>query len=199
MSLATQTTYTADDLLTMPDGDRYELVNGQLVERNMGTESSWIAGRIFFNISRFLEEQSLGWAFPEGTGFQCFREDRDRVRKPDMAFVRHGKFSGKSLPKGFARIPPDLAVEVVSPNDLYYEVEQKVREYLQAGVSLVWIINPDDRTVRIFRSSGAGPTQLGENDELTGEDILPGFRCQVSELFPPTFPESEPDTLPTAE
>lgn len=198
MSLATQTTYTADDLLTMPDGERYELVNGQLVERKMGTESSWIAGRIFYRISRFLEDHALGWAFPEGTGFQCFREDRQRVRKPDMAFIGYGKFPGQNLPRGFARVPPDLAVEVVSPNDLYSEVEQKVEEFLQVGVSLVWVINPDNRTVRVHHPQGK-VTQLRENDELTGEGILPGFRCRVGDLFPPARLPTEAEQLPSAE
>ena len=67
MSIAGPSTYTADDLLMMPDGDHYELVNGALVERKMGAESSWVAGRGHSRIDAFAEQHALGWAFPEGT------------------------------------------------------------------------------------------------------------------------------------
>ena len=83
---------------------------------------------------------------------------------------------------------PDVAVEVISPSDLYYEVEDKAEEYLEAGVIVVWVINPSNRSVRIFRRE-ARPVQLGPNDELTAEEIMPGFRCRVADLFPNTTAE----------
>ena len=79
-------------------------------------------------------------------------------------------------------IAPNLAVEVVSPNDLVYEIDEKVEEYLEAGVELVWVVNPVTRTVRVHRADRPGVT-LREMDELTGDDLLPGFRCRVSDLF----------------
>jgi Uma2 family endonuclease len=182
MSIVEQTTFTAADLLAMPDGDKYELVNGKLVERNMGMESSVVAGRIFFRIIAFVEQHALGIVAPEGTGYQCFDNDREGVRRPDTSFVAIGRLPNDAPPRGFCRIPPDLAVEVVSPNDTYYEVEEKVQEYLEAGVKLVWVVNPDNRTLRVHRPDGT-PTDLDENEIVSGEDVLPGFTCRVGEFF----------------
>ena len=81
-------------------------------------------------------------------------------------------------------IPPDLVVEVVSPNDLAYEIDEKVQEYLDAGVQLVWVVNPALRTVRIYRADGT-ISGLHESDELSGENIVPGFHCPIANLFPP--------------
>ena len=80
-------------------------------------------------------------------------------------------------------IPPDLAVEVVSPNDLAYDVESKVVEYLDASVALVWVIDPEARTVRIYRRDGS-ISWLREHGELSGEEVLPGFQCRVAANFP---------------
>jgi Uma2 family endonuclease len=184
VSTAEQTTFTAADLLAMPDGDRFELVDGKLVERDMGMESSVVAGRVFLRIGAFVEQHHLGWAAPEGTAYQCFEDDRERVRKPDASFVARGRFPNDTPPRGHCRIAPDLAVEVVSPNDSYYDVEHKVQEYLAAGVKQVWVVNPDRRNVRIHRLDGT-TTDLDENDEITGEDVLPGFTCRVGEFFLP--------------
>ena len=189
MSIGEQTTYTPADLLEMPDGERYELVGGQLVERNKGTESSWIAGRIHSRLDAFVEEHQLGWALPEGTSYQCFPDEPDRVRKPDVSFIARGRLPDETLPRGHCRTAPDLAVEVVLPNDLYLEVDQKVHEYLAAGVRLMWVVNPDNRTLRIHRPTGS-PPDLTENDQVTGEDVLPGFSCPVVDFFPPRRPSS---------
>ena len=94
-----------------------------------------------------------------------------------------GRFENNAIPQGHITIPPDLAVEVVSPNDLYCELERKVDEYLRAGVRMIWVLNPDFRTVRIFKDSIERSTQIGPNDELAGDDVLPDFRCRVAELF----------------
>src|SRR5262249_2476430 len=90
---------------------------------------------------------------------------------------------GEQLPQGHAHLAPDLAAEVVSPNDTYEEVDQKIEEYLRAGVRLVWIISPRNHTIRVYRFNGSSHS-LRENDELDGEDVLPGFRCPVRDLFP---------------
>lgn len=184
VEIPAQTEFTPDDLLTMPDGDSYELVDGQLVERKMGAESSWISGRIFGLIDRWNESGPVdeqGWAFPEGTSLQCFVGRK--VRRADASFFKAGRIKG-NFPRGHLPIAPNLAVEVISPRDIYEEVEQKVQEYLDAGVELIWLISPRDRTVKIYRQGGRDPQRLTVDDELTGEDVLPGFRCQVADLFP---------------
>jgi Uma2 family endonuclease len=84
--------------------------------------------------------------------------------------------------EGHIPIPPDLAVEVVSPNDLFYDVQQKVGEYLQAGVRLVWIVNPRTREVHVYRGDG-GFQLLKNGDSLDGAEVVPGFRCPLAEIF----------------
>jgi Uma2 family endonuclease len=185
MSTAQLTTYTADDLLRMPDGDRYELVDGQLVGIDMGAHSSWIGGQIFRQLDQYAKAGKQGWAFPADTGLQCFPEDLQRVRRPDSFMVISGRFPNEQLPDGFVRLAPDVVAEVVSPNDNYYQVDRKVWEYLEAGVRLVWVINPNTRTVMAYRGPKGDASIFREADELSGEDVLPGFRCRVADLFPP--------------
>lgn len=176
--------YAPDDLLKMPDGDRYELVDGQLVERNIGTESSHIGGRIFRWLGNYGEDGGLGIALPADASYRCFPDDSDKVRRPDASFIRQDRVPPTGRLKGHCLVAPDLVVEVVSPNDLYSDVEEKVAEYLAAGVQLVWVVNPPTRSVRIRRADGTS-TDLGDADELTGETILPGFRCRIGDLFLP--------------
>lgn len=178
--------YTPDELAIMPDGESFELVDGHLVERKMGNESSLIGGRIYGLLFVFLSAHRLGKLFPADAGFQCFADDRDRVRKPDVSFIRAGRLPGDRPAKGFDRIAPDLVVEVVSPGDTAEEVREKVQEYLVAGVRLVWVVYPSTRTVAVHRprSSTAGSaSDLSGDDVITGEEVLPGFTCPVREFF----------------
>jgi Uma2 family endonuclease len=105
------------------------------------------------------------------------------VRKADVSFIRLDRqTAAQAIEEGHCPIAPDLAVEVLSPNDLAYEVALKVSEYLRAGVRLVWVVHPEVRTVEVHRPQGAGVI-LHEQDELSSEDVLPGFRCRVADLF----------------
>jgi Uma2 family endonuclease len=204
-----QREYTPEDLLAMPGGENFELVNGRLVERHrtsrsvevedhMGFLSDQIAGRLFQRLANFCDDHPLGWALlPNSGGFQGFPGSPRLVRKPDVAFVRYGRFPGEQLPLGHAHLAPDLAVEVVSPNDMYEEVDQKIEEYLRAGVRLVWIISPQNHTIRIYRVNGSSHS-LRENDELDGEDVVPGFRCPVRDLFPPSHAATGDNGTPAA-
>src|SRR5262245_32510493 len=176
--------YTPEDLLSMPDGKDFELVDGRLVERNMGAESSWIGGRLHSRLDLFCDEHRLGWVWPADNGFQCFPHDPRLVRRPDVSFIRAGRLPDDELPKNFVRIPPDLVVEVISPNDLVSDLDEKLEDYRKAGVRLVWVIYPESRTVTIYRGDGS-VSRLHEEDVLSGEDVIPGFRCEVRSLFPP--------------
>ena len=179
-----QREYTPEDLLAMPDGKNFELVDGRLVELNMGILAGWVAGELIRVLGNHCHQHHLGWLLPGGdAGYQGFPDSARTVRKPDVSFVRHGRFSGEQLPGGYARLAPDLAVEVVSPNDKYEEVDEKIEEYLRAGVRLVWIISPQNHTIRVYRLNGSSHS-LRETDELDGEDVVPGFRCPVRDLFP---------------
>ncbi|MBV8130388.1 MAG: Uma2 family endonuclease [Planctomycetaceae bacterium] len=196
MAVATKTHHTPEDLLAMPDGKSYELVGGQLEERQMGIESSWVAGRIFARLDRFCEEHKTGWALPADSGYQCFPHDPGMVRRPDASFVKTGRFPGDVLPKGWAKSPPDLAVEVVSPNDLVYKLEEKLNDYRKVGVPLIWVINPESRTVMVYRRDGS-ISRLLDDDELSGEDVVPGFRCPIREILPPLGLPEEAQPTPT--
>ena len=194
-AVATNTRYTPEDLLAMPDGQSYELVGGKLEERPMGVESSWVAGRIIVRLGQFSEEHKSGWVLPADSGYQCFPHDPGMVRRPDASFVKTGRFSGDVLPKGWAKVPPDLAIEVVSPNDLISKLEEKLNDYRKVGVPLIWVINPDSRTAMVYRRDGS-ISRLEDHDELSGEDIVPGFRCPLREILPPVArPEEAPPTL----
>ena len=182
-AIATETRYTPEDLLAMPDGKSYELVHGQLVERNMGAESSGVGGRLFLRLGQFCGEHGLGNAWPADNGFECFPHDPGLVRKPDVSFVRRGRLPGDVEPEGWVKIPPDLAVEVVSPNDRVYELEEKLDDYRKVRVPLVWVIYPKQRKAKVLRRDGP-PSDLGEDDELSGEDVIPGFRCVLREILP---------------
>jgi Uma2 family endonuclease len=194
--VATQAQYTPEDLLAMPDGKSYELVGGQLVERNMGAESSWVAGELHVSLSRYCRERKIGWALPADNGYQCFPHEPGLVRKPDVSYVKFGRLAGGVLPKGWIKIPPDLAVEVVSPNDTAYELDDKLEDYRKVRVPLVWVVYPNSHTVLVYRVDGSASFLL-EDDELSGEDIIPGFRCSVREIFPPREPATEEQPGPT--
>jgi len=183
MHVVAEKTYTPEDLLSMSDEKNYELVDGHLVERNMSVLSSWVGGRLHRFLDTFVEEHDLGWAWPADLGYVCFPNAPKKVRKADVSFIRKERLPEGLTSEGYECLPPDLAVEVISPNETYYEVEAKVIEYLAAGVSLIWIIDPESRTVRIHRADGSA-SWLREPDELSGEDVVPGFPCPVSAIFP---------------
>lgn len=169
----------------VPDG--YELVDGQLMERNMGAESSWVGGRLWKQLDSHCEASKAGWAFIPDTAYRCFSSPKT-VRKPDVSFVRAGRLPGDRPPRGEVTIVPDLVAEVVSPNDLVYELDDKIEQYLGAGVRLVWVINPATRVVIVHRHDGS-MAKVRDGTELDGEDVVPGFRCSLTAfLLPPEAP-----------
>jgi Uma2 family endonuclease len=167
----------------MPDGDRYELVRGQLRERKMSTWCSYVAGRIHLRLGDLCVTHRRGWVFPEGTSYQCFPHDPSRVRRPDVSFIAANRLSAsQAAAEGHCSIYPDLAVEVVSPHDLAYEVNEKVADFLEAGTPLVWVVHPKSRTVEVHRPGHDGII-LHADRELDGGEVLPGFCCRVGDLF----------------
>jgi Uma2 family endonuclease len=190
-TVAAKTQYTPEDLLKMPDGDRFELVDGELVEKNMGWHSGWVGGRLHYFLSSYCAEKPIAVVAPADSGYQCFPDAPGMVCKPDVSVILLNRVPRLNELVGFCRVAPDAAAEVISPNDAYSEVEVKVDAYRTAGVKLVWVIDPPSRSVRVHRIDGT-VTDLGENDELSGEDVLPGFRCPVAALFeiPPPAPST---------
>jgi Uma2 family endonuclease len=183
MSIGTPIRHAPEDLLSMSDGEDYELVDGQLVERDMSMESSWIAGKIHRLLGHFGEDIGLGWAFPEGSGFTCF-PTTGTMRRADSAFLTHERLPGGPTDEGYCSVVPNLAVEVVSPNDLAWQVREKVEDWLAARPELLWVVWPASRSIDVYTPSGV--TQLGIDDELTAEPVIPTFRWPVRDLFPTT-------------
>ena len=177
---------TADELLAMPNAKDFELVNGELVERNMGWESECLGMNLSALLWNYCREHGCGWVNGSSAGYQCYEEvcpdDPDRVRKPDVSYISAERISADVNLWGHCDLVPDLAVEVISPNDRYHEVEEKVDEYLSVGVRLVWVVDPLAKTIRIHRANGT-IQDLRLTDELSGEEVIVGFRCPVAEVF----------------
>jgi Uma2 family endonuclease len=175
--------YSPEDLLSLPDGGKgFELVDGVLVEKHMGGFASWVAGRILQLLASYGQDSGAGWVLDAEGSYQCFADAPGKVRKPDVSFIRTGRLPGERIPSGHVPIPPDLAVEVISPNDTFYEADAKVQEYLAAGVPLVWVVNPEARRVHVYRSDSKVELLL-ETDELTAPDLIPDLRVRVADLF----------------
>jgi len=145
-----------------------------------GYEHGRIVLRIGWRLARFVEENALGEATGAETGFRIAR-DPDTVRAPDIGFIRADRVPTSSV-KGFFQGPPDLAVEVLSPDDRAGKVMAKVQDWLRAGCRVVWVVDPDTQTVTIYDDKQLAAT-LTTSDELTGGDVVPGFRLPVAEIF----------------
>jgi Uma2 family endonuclease len=171
-----------EDLLRMPDGDRYELIDGVPREKHMGAESDMIAIGLGSLLTAFVKANKLGLTFGAQTGYQCFPNRPKLVRMPDASFVAKGRLPGDKAPKGYVPLAPDLAVEVVSPGEFAEELWEKLTDYKSVGIRLVWVVSPATRIVQVRRADGS-ITELDETGTLSGEDVLPGFSCTVAELF----------------
>lgn len=172
---------TAEDFAGLPDdGSRHELVKGAIIEV---VRPTFAHGRVQTRIARFLDafldNHALGWITTE-TGYILSRNP-DTVRGPDVAFVSKTRLN-KPEPDAFIPIAPDLAVEVVSPNDRATEINAKVVEYLQAGTRLVWVVYPDVQNAHVYRPGGKGEI-IDRDGVLDGEDVLPGFKLALRDVY----------------
>jgi Uma2 family endonuclease len=165
----------------VPEG--FELVDGELREILVSTESSRVSGRIFYRLENYCENQRPGWVFPEGTQFRCFPGEEKRTRRSDTAYIALDRMPPATyVREGYCTTVPDIVAEVISPHDVADDVEGKLKDWIEAGVKLVWIIGIPTRTVRCHRSDGA-VQYLHESDALTAPDLLPGFSCPIADLF----------------
>jgi Uma2 family endonuclease len=173
---------TAEDLLALPDNDKqYELVEGVLFEMSPSSRPHSRDGlRIATRLSSFVEDHNLGEVHGADGGF-ILRRHPDTVRSPDVAFVRKERLA-EIDDEGFLPLAPDLTIEVVSPSNTVNEMSRKVQEYLEAGTSIVWVVEPlrrqvavhtQDPIVRIYR----------DGDTLDGGDVIPGFTLSVTYIF----------------
>jgi Uma2 family endonuclease len=177
----------------VPEG--FELVDGRLVEMPMGAESGLVAGKLYLKLAAHCEAYPVGLALPGDIGFRCFPHRRRLLRKPDGSFIRRDRLVNNRVPSGDISIAPDLAVEAVSPNDIAESVQEKVLDYLRAGVRLGWVIYPLSRTAVAYSPGGAG-RWIDETGELDGGDVVTGFRCQLRDILQPPEPGAVIDGVP---
>jgi len=177
-------TATVDDVVRYLDGDRkrlVELVDGTLVEKAMGLKESFIAAELITKINIFnIAAGRLGnVSAPDGP----YRLAFDLVRLPDVAFISKARLPQGKLPKeSVPALVPNLAVEVLSESNTAAEMERKIGEYFEAGVELVWIIDPEAMTIEVLTAIESSTT-LRSGETLTGGAVLPGFAMPVDELF----------------
>ena len=174
---------TAEQLLMMPDNHmRRELVAGEVREMTpAGHEHGGVAVDITLPLGFFVKEHGLGRVYAAETGFILARNP-DTVRAPDVAFVNRDRLALAPKGTGFFPGAPDLAVEVMSPDDTHPEVESKVQDWLGAGTRMVVVVNPRNRTLRVHRL-GSKIVHLTVDDTFDGDDVVPGFRLPVREIF----------------
>jgi Uma2 family endonuclease len=162
-----------------------EFVDGQAVERPVSKESSRVGALILHYLQEHAIKTGQAEVYLCDLAYQCFPDDPDKFRMPDVSAIRVERLAGIEPDQGRMLIPPDLAVEVLSPGDLAYEIDTKVEEYLANAFPLVWVVDPNTRTLVIHRADGS-VDKLHEHDEVTGESALPGFKRKVADFFAPT-------------
>ena len=171
---------TPEEFLLLDDAG-VELIDGEVRSRNVSIKSSRTGTKFVRRLDVFAEDNDLGAVFGMDIGMQIFDHDPALVRKADCSFVRAGRLPDHD--EGYLHVVPDLVVEVASPNDTAKEVLEKVQLWLDAGVRLVWVAYPGANQVHVYRR-GHSASILSGDDELTGEDVLPGFRAPISVFFP---------------
>ena len=163
-----------------PYEGQWELVDGEATEVNPASfRSVWIASELYARIREFVRQNDFGRAVADGAGFILF-DDRAVVRSPDVAFISRDRLP--TIVEGFVPVAPDLAVEVLSPTDRRSDELAKIAMDLQAGVRLVWLIDPDPKTVTVF-AEDQPVSVIGSDGVLDGGEVLPGFSVAVAEIF----------------
>jgi Uma2 family endonuclease len=184
MSTAAAKLLTAEEFAHLPDppdGSKQELVRGEIVTMPPpGFVHGNVPGNVYLAVKVFVKQHKLGRVTVE-SGVITERGP-DSVRGPDVAYWSYQRLPQADIPVVYANEPADLVAEVVSPGNTKQRTTQKVREYFDSGVRLVWVVHPEERTVTVYTKPGDG-TVRWEDATLTGGDVLPGFSCKVAELF----------------
>ena len=168
---------TPDEFMQL-DIERAELVNGKVIEKMPATfDHDDLVGIIYSYLRAFIKKQSLGRVVPGGS----FLTESGQVRGPDVSFVSTEDLQGEDTSK-YVKKAPTLAVEIVSQNDIYGDVDDKAAEFLRAGSRAVWIVNPRRQTVAVHTPDNISVT-YGVGDSIPGGEILPGFELAVAEIF----------------
>lgn len=171
---------TDAELMQLPrDGRKYELVDGEIVVSPAGMRHGRIVVKLTGRLDSYVDKKRLGMVFDSSTGFRMLAGN---VRSPDVSFVSTARLPEGGIPKGFGEFGPDLAVEVLSPDDREADLFKKLGEYFAVGVRLIWVIDPDRECAVAYRSL-TQTRQIAARDFLDGEDVVPGFRCRLSGIL----------------
>jgi Uma2 family endonuclease len=171
------------DWVHQPENDNkwFELVRGEVIELPPPQKPHGVVCcNLSYVLGAYTRARRKGYLTSNDSGVILEREP-DTVRGPDVAYYEDAQTWEELHPK-YGEVPPRLAVEVLSPSDRANQVNRKITDYLRNGVALVWLIDPENRTVTVYQSD-KGPVVVTEDQELTGEDVLSDFRCQLAELF----------------
>ncbi len=165
--------------ITLDSDKEYEIVDGVPEEKAIaGARHGRVGARLIIELGHYVVANDLGVVYGPDTSFKMERNER----LPDISFVSADRIPEDGDPEGIWQIAPDLVVEVISPNDVYEKVMNKVFDYFDEGVKQVWLVSPERHTVTIYYSI-TDDKILGEHDFLTCEELLPGFSCKVGDLF----------------
>jgi Uma2 family endonuclease len=172
---------TGEELLAMGDIGPCELIDGRIVPMSpTGGEHGAIESALAAALRRFVQQHRLGLVMTGEVGVYTQRRP-DRVRGAGIIFLSKERWA-EGPPRGFLEVAPDLVVEIMSPNDRWQDVRQKLAEYFAVGVRWMWIVEPENRTVLVCHSS-TDLQQFGEADTLVGEGTLEGCSLALAELF----------------
>ncbi len=174
---------TANELFAMPsDGKRYELISGVLnMMSPAGSEHGKIAARILGRLLVHVEKHDLGEVFAAETGF-LIATNPDTVRAPDVAFVSHQRLATVEPTRSFLPLAPNLVVEVVSPNDSWSEVEGKANHWLESGVGVVLVADPENETIYDYRS-GLPRQELRSGDVFVAGNVCEGWQLELKDIY----------------
>ncbi len=174
----TEEIITDEDLMRLPkDGRKWELVNGRLQEVPTSAKHDQIVIWLGRLIGPYADDFGILTASQAG-----FRMVNRNLRCPDFGFTRYNRFPNGEVPDGFVEFAPDLAVEIISPSEEPADMARKVEEYFASGAQQVWHMFPETQTITVFRSPLDAMTYQPD-DEIDVDDLLPGFRSHVAELF----------------
>jgi Uma2 family endonuclease len=191
MATADAITVSIVDPLDVETPDGYELIDGQLREKTMSRECSWIATQILGILWTHCRQTGAGEAFTADTAYRCFPGRPKHARKPDVSFISRERLPAVPTGPGDFTLSPDLVVEVCSPNETVRRIKGKLKDWRSVTVPVIWIIEPESRTATAY--VGNTVHELGEHEDFPVGDILSGFRLKLADvLLPPATAEAAP-------
>jgi len=175
--------WTDEEFMALPDdGHHYEIINGELIDMgNSGALHGYVCSTLMILLGGYVRQHNLGAMLDSSTAFKMKNGNK---RSPDIAFFAKERLQGIAvLPSGYLEGAPDLAVEVLSPGNTVEEIDDKLTEYFENGSRLVWVINPTQHYVLVYRSAKEPDRLLKGKDSLDGEEVIPGFTLAIADLF----------------